>query len=57
MKEIIFLIEVPSDNYTNGIAESNLRLFNNIKFNREVYFLKINLFIMFEFISYLKYFQ
>ena len=38
MKEIILLIEVPSLNYTNGIAESNLRLFKKIRTFSRVYF-------------------
>ncbi len=38
MKEIIFLIEVPNKDYTNGIAESNIRLFREISINCKTYF-------------------
>ncbi len=38
MKEIIFLIEVPTKDYTNGIAESNIRLFKEISFSSKSYF-------------------
>ncbi len=38
MKEILLLIEIPSQDYTNGIAESNLRLMKEIKSVFKVYF-------------------
>ena len=37
MKKIIFVGEVPNQNYTNGIA-SQLRLLKNIERNYELYF-------------------
>ena len=38
MKKIIFVGEFPNQNYTNGIAESNLRLLKNIESNYDLYF-------------------
>ena len=40
MKEIIFLAEVPKKDYTNGIAESNLRLYKKVRSLFNVYFFK-----------------
>ncbi len=44
MPEIVLLIQVPKSNYTNGIAESNYILFNELNSSSKVYFFEDKVF-------------